>query len=113
MILFPPRVPDEISRGASHKTLSWFIVLGYLKDNCGANRVFSRSLVLGYSYKRYSTLLRNWDCPLTLRTADPTRGIQVRFRYLDTTQSDDCSQARLTVSDTHGPLTCKEACFYV
>ncbi|PVD20970.1 hypothetical protein C0Q70_19134 [Pomacea canaliculata] len=77
----------------------------YLKDNCGANRVFSRSLVLGYSYKRYSTLLRNWDCPLTLRTADPTRGIQVRFRYLDTTQSDDCSQARLTVSDTHGPLT--------
>ncbi|XP_025115897.1 membrane frizzled-related protein-like [Pomacea canaliculata] len=77
----------------------------YLDKQCGWQLVFPESLLLKYSDRGYTSIPPNYNCLMTIAGSSPGRGLQVRFRKLETADTVDCSQVRLTVSNRTGPLT--------
>lgn len=62
-------------------------------------------MLLKYSNWGYSNIPSNYNCQVTIVSTSPGRGIQVRFRTLETTSTAGCTQVRLTVGDRTGSLT--------
>lgn len=85
-----------------------FILLpAFLASECGRQITFQESMLLKYSTWGYSNIPSNYNCMVTILSTSPGRGIQVRFRTLETTYTASCSQVRLTVGDRTGSLTRK------